>query len=277
VPEPRAGQDNYLLTVTSGGDIGWRAQSAELPPVTRPADIGKALVVDSEGLKWEDRGNGYYFVNLKNTNADTFTEVKAAASAHKTIIGYEEEYASNGTKAYKYFTFAGEYWDQYAFFDSNSNELQEKRRLWSAGNVSVYNQQFLYNCAQTFDADEQAQIRKNFNAARAPLIIGMSDATKTLSDKEIQDLEKAVDNSTNGYTPLIYIFFAQGSTERYYRYTLRRGAENVYIFESIDNQDLSYIEVNTITKIAKRTDKMWFWTSNYLPDFSSNQETYYII
>lgn len=276
VPEPANGQNNYLLTVTPNG-IGWRAPSAELPAVTRPDDEGKALVVGSSGLSWEDRGNGYYFVNLKNTNANTFTEVKAAASAHKTIIGYEEEYASNGTKAYKYFTFAGEYWDQYAFFDSNSHELQEKRRLWSAGNVSAYNQRFLYNCAQTFDADERAQIRKNFDAARAPLIITMSDDTKTLSDTEIQDLQRAVDNSTSYYTPLIYILMNVGSTSRLYRYTLRRAASYTYIFESVNDQDMSYIEVNTYTKIAKRTDKLIFWDNNYLPNFSSNQQTYYII
>ena len=278
VPEPAAGQNNYLLTVLPTG-IGWKAPSAELPTVTRPGDVGKALVVDSEGLKWEDRGNGYYFVNLKNTNANTFTAVKAAASAHKTIIGYEEDTnASDGRKAYKYFTFAGEYWDQYAFFDSNSNELQEKRRLWSAGNVSAYNQRFLYTSEQNLQLSEQVHVRENIDAARAPLIIGMSDDTRTLSDTEIQDLKRAVDNSTDYYTPLIYIFMSVGSTSRLYRYTLRRaGTYDKFVFESVDDQDISYIEVDTYTKIAKRTDKLIFWDNNYLPNFSSNQQTYYII
>lgn len=282
VPEPsNSNQYGDLLTFTSNG-IGWKAPSAELPTVTRPDDVGKALVVDSEGLKWEDRGNGYYYVNLKNTNANTFKEVKAAASAHKTIIGYEEEVESQGTKAYKYFTFAGEYWDQYAFFDSNTNELQEKRKLWSAGNVSVYNQRFLYTSAQGLQFNEKVQVRKNIDVAKAPLVIHMYGAYTTLSDDDMQ----AIVNATTYYsvdtppdwTPLVYIHNSMaGGTERYYRFTLKRGNSNEYIFASTIDDDMAYIKVDGRTKEATRIQKLKFQEQGYLPDFSTNQETYYII
>lgn len=280
VPEPTDGQNNYLLTVLPNG-IGWRAPSAELPAVTRPDDVGKALVVGSSGLTWDDRGNGYYFVNLKSTNANTFKEVKAAASAHKTIIGYEEEYDSNYNKAYKYFTFAGEYWDQYAFFDSNTNEIQEKRKLWSAGNVSAYNQRFLYTSEQNIVPSEQAQVRENIDAAKAPLIIHMIGMSKTLSDDEMDALVNATTyyqvDTPPYWTPLVYIHNSNTSTERYYRFVLKRGAENKYIFASTTENDMAYIEIDGSTKVATRIQKLMFMDSGLLPDFSSNQETYYII
>jgi len=175
-----------------GVEVRW---GSPFPALSRPDDLGKALVVDTNGFTWKDLGPGYYFVDLKNTTSNTLSEVKAAASAHKTIIGYEEAWNSDYTKkAIKYFTFAGEYWDQYAFFDSNQNELQEKRRLWANGDVSEYNNRFLYTSAQILQEDEKTQVRTNIEAAQAPLIIQLvSTSYRVLTTEEFDDLEDAVD------------------------------------------------------------------------------------